>query len=260
MRDGSIGSSKVHSSSRAYISAEMSFKGQFSWTDLQVHQQTQRHFFQWLNFIRPGAFLLLQPRSGYFYFVCQKGSFTLHAFSLRNRVSCHYCQEHIIFATEATLGKLCASLVLTGVHKCFCSRHKGPEPKCPAQVFWVATWFQHCPSLSWGRGSCTGLLVPASTGASCPAPPPRRQRCLQDCMHCLHRQHLGRDSREGAKMLYLDLLGFFSFPGIPSKQGSRWCSASAHQTITLPKQKYEQCPCRARLMVTWQEIACSGKG
>lgn len=42
MRDGSIGSSKVHSSSRAYISAEMSFKGLFTWTDLQVHQQTQR--------------------------------------------------------------------------------------------------------------------------------------------------------------------------------------------------------------------------
>lgn len=178
MRDGSVGSSKVHSSSRAYISAEMSFKGPFTWADLKVNQQTQRHFFQWHNFNRPEAFLLLQPRSGYFYFVCQKRSFTLRAFSLRNRVSWQYCQEHIIFATEATLGKLCASLVLTGVHKYFCNCHKEPGPKCPAQVFWVATWFQRFPSLSWGRGSCTGLLLPPSTGASCPAPPPRRQRCL----------------------------------------------------------------------------------
>lgn len=246
----------------------MSFKGLFTWTDLQVHQQTQRHFFQQYNFNRLGAFLLLQPRSGYFYFVRQKRSFTLHALSLRNRVSWQYCQEHIIFATEATLGKLCALLVLTGVHKCFCSRHKGPEPKCPAQVFWVATWFQSCPSLSWGRGSCIGLLMPASTGENCPAPPPRRQRCLQDCMHCHHLQHLGRGSREGEKMLYLDILGFFSVPGIPNykqtnkvlpRQPMVWW-ASAQQTITLLKQKYEQCPCRARLMVTWQEGVCRGKG
>lgn len=101
----------------------MSFKAPFTWTDLQVHQQRQRKSFQWYNFNRPGAFLLLQPGTGYFYFVCQKGSVALHAFSLRNRVSWQHCQEHIISAAEATRVEWYASLVLTGDHKCFRSCH-----------------------------------------------------------------------------------------------------------------------------------------
>lgn len=170
MRDGSISSSKVHSSSRAYISAEMSFKGPFTWTDLQVHQQTQRHFFQWHNFNRPGAFLLLQPRSGYFYFVCHKGSFALHAFSPRNRISWQYCQEHIIFATEATLGEWCASLVLTGVHKCFCSRDaedlsQTVRCRCVGQPQEPSAALL-CPEAG---GSCVGLPMPASTRADQPS-------------------------------------------------------------------------------------------
>lgn len=175
MRVGSISSSKVHSSSRAYISAEMSFKGPFTWTDLQVHQQTRRHFFQWHNFNRPGALLLLQPRSGYFYSACQKGSFALHAFSLGNRVSWQHCQEHIIFATDATLGEWCASLVLTGAHKRFCSRHTGDlsqtvRCRCDKRP-WEPSAALLCPAAG---GSCVGLPVPASAGADQPSSTDKR--------------------------------------------------------------------------------------
>lgn len=89
-----------------------------------IYRYTSRHrdtSFNDIILLGQEHFLLLQTRSGHFYFVCQKESFALHAPSLGNRVSWKYCQEHIIFATGAMVGEWCASLVLIGVHKHICS-------------------------------------------------------------------------------------------------------------------------------------------
>lgn len=58
---------------------------------------------------------------------------------------------------------------------------------------------------------CPCLPAPEQTS---PAPPPRRQRCLQGCPHCHHRGHSERGSGEGAKMPSLDRTFFSTAPGI----------------------------------------------
>lgn len=119
-----------------------------------IYRYTSRHrdtSFNDIILLGQEHFLLLQPRWGYFYFVCQKESFALHAPSLGNRVSWQDRQEHIIFATEATVGEWCASPVLIGVHKHICSHQAGTQAKV----------------------SRAGVTCPPAPGQTSPTPPLR---------------------------------------------------------------------------------------
>lgn len=109
-----------------------------------------------------------QDQDIFILFVRREALLCMHLAS--GTVSWRYCQEHIIFATEATLGEWCASPVLTGVHKRFSSRHT----ENLSQTVWCrcVEWPQEpcaallCPQAG---GSCAGLPVPASTGADWPS-------------------------------------------------------------------------------------------
>lgn len=195
-----------------------------------IYRYTSRHRDTCFNdiILIGQAFLLLQPRSEYFYFVSQKGSFALHAFILRNRVSWQHCQEHIIFATEATLGELFASLVLNGVYKCFCSHHI-EDLSQTVLCRCAEKGAQLCPSLSQGsRQRCWAAC--ACQHQSRPAQLHFQQdkgACLQHFMHCHHRGHFETGSGEGGKMLYLGIMFFSTAPGNHKPQADHVSASQA---------------------------------